>query len=127
MSLLSLVEMTCPPKTGPGLKLVLEMFTWTKKGDFGMGKKRYTTEQIIVKLREAEVELSRGKSVVAACRQIGITDQTYYRWRKEYGGLKLDQAKRFKDLENENVRLKRIVADLTLDNQILRETLKGKY
>jgi len=92
-----------------------------------MGKKRYTTEQIIVKLREAEVELSRGKSVIAACRQIGITDQTYYRWRKEYGGLKLDQAKRFKDLENENVRLKRIVADLTLDNQILRETLKGKY
>ena len=103
------------------------MFTWTQKGDLGMGRKRYTTEQIIIKLREAEVELSRGKSIAAACRQIGITDQTYYRWRKEYGGLKLDQAKRFKDLENENVRLKRIVADLTLDNQILRETLKGKY
>jgi putative transposase len=91
-----------------------------------MARKRHQPEQIILKLREAEVTLAKGETVPAVCRQIGVTEQTYYRWRKEYGGLKLDQAKRFREIEKENERLKRIVADLTLDNQILRETLRGK-
>jgi excisionase family DNA binding protein len=79
-----------------------------------MPRIKYTVEQIITKLREAEVALSKGQTVVQVCRQLSITEQTYYRWRNEYGGLKLDQAKRLKDLERENTRLKRAVADLTL-------------
>ena len=86
-----------------------------------MARKRCTTEQIITKLREAEVRLAQGKTVVQACKQMGITEQTYYRWWKEYGGLKMDQAKRLKALEKENGRLKKLVADLSLDNQILKE------
>ena len=86
-----------------------------------MPKKRFIPEQIIVKLREAEVELARGQSVGQVCQKLGVTEQTYYRWRKEYGGLKVDQAKRLKDLERENARLKKIVADQVLDMAILRE------
>ena len=86
-----------------------------------MSRKRYATEQIIRKLREAEVEISKGSTVAQAVRKLGITDQTYYRWRREYGGLRLDQAKRLKELEKENRRLKRIVADQALDISILRE------
>ena len=82
-----------------------------------MSRKRFTTEQVIHKLREAEVELAKGKNVSEACKQLGVTDQTYYRWRKEYGALKLDQAKR----------LKRVVADLTLDNAILKEAANPKF
>jgi transposase-like protein len=89
-----------------------------------MSKKRHTPEQIIRKLREAEVELAKGQKVPAVCRKLEITEQTYYRWRKEYGGLRLDQAKRLKELEQENARLKRLVADLTLDKQILEEVTK---
>lgn len=92
-----------------------------------MPRKRYSTEQIISKLREAEVELARGKTVGQVCKQLGITDQTYYRWRKEYGGLKLDQAKKLRDLEKENARLKRVVADMALDNDILREAASGNF
>jgi transposase-like protein len=92
-----------------------------------MPMKRFTPEQIINKLREAEVELSRGKTVVQACKKLGITDQTYYRWRKEYGGIRVDQAKRLKELEKENARLKKVVADLTLDNDILREAASGNF
>ena len=92
-----------------------------------MARKRFTTEQIITKLREAEVHLAQGKTVVQACKQMGITEQTYYRWRKEYGGLKMDQAKRLKALEKENVRLKKLVADLSLDNQILKEVSSGNF
>lgn len=88
---------------------------------------RFTTEQIIHKLREAEVELARGKTIAEACKKIGGTDQTYYRWRKEYGGLLIDQAKQFKELEKENARLKRIVADLTLDNAILKEAARPNF
>ncbi len=77
-----------------------------------MPRKRFTSEQIISKLREAEVELSRGTSVGQVCKQLEVTSQTYYRWRKEYGGLRVDQAKRFKDLERENARLKKLVADM---------------
>ena len=81
-----------------------------------MGRKRYTVESIVRMLREAEVELAGGSTVKQVSRKLGINDQTYYRWRKEYGGLRLEQAKRFKELEKENVRLKRLAADLSLDN-----------
>jgi len=86
-----------------------------------MAKKRHTVEQIIHKLREAEVALSKGEPLSKVVRKVGITEQTYYRWRKEYGGLRTDQARRFKELEKENARLKTVVADLTLDNAILKE------
>ncbi len=86
-----------------------------------MAKRRHTAEQIIAKLREAEVELAKGQPISKVVRKLGITDQTYYRWRKEYGGLRTDQAKRFKELEKENGRLKKLVADLSLDNAILKE------
>jgi len=92
-----------------------------------MSRKRYTTEQIIHKLREAEVELAKGRTIGEVCRQIGITDQTYYRWRKEYGALKMDQARRLKELERENGRLKKLVADLTLDNAILKEAANPNF
>lgn len=86
-----------------------------------MSKKRFSAEQVINKLREAEVLQAKGQSIVEACRQMGITEQTYYRWRKEYGGLRVDQAKRLKQLEQENSRLKKVVANLTVDNAILKE------
>ena len=92
-----------------------------------MRKKRHTPEQIIAKLREAEVALSQGKTVPEACRNLGVTEQTYYRWRKEFGGLKVDQAKRLKELERENSRLRKAVTDLTLDNQILKEVSQGNF
>ncbi len=92
-----------------------------------MAKKNYTPEQIISKLREVEVLLSQGKTQEEAIRAIGVTGNTYYRWRKEYGGMGMDQAKRLKELEAENTRLKRAVADLTVDNQILKEVSRGKF
>lgn len=92
-----------------------------------MAKRRHTPEQVIGKLREAEVDLSKGKTVEEVCRKLAITEQTYYRWRKEYGGLRVDQARRFKELEIENGRLKRLVADLNLDKSILEESLRGNY
>ena len=90
-----------------------------------MANKRHTPEQVINKLRQAEVAISAGRTVSEASRQIGVTEQTYYRWRNEYGGLRIDQVKRLKQLETENTRLKRAVADLTLDNQILKEVARG--
>jgi transposase-like protein len=92
-----------------------------------MPGKRYTPEQIIGKLREAEVLLGQGMTVPPAAKQIGVTEQTYYRWRAEYGGMRLDQAKRLKELETENARLKRLVADLSLDKAILKEAASGNY
>ncbi len=92
-----------------------------------MPKKRYNAEDIIHKLREADVLLSQGMNVSQICRRIGIADQTYYRWRKVYGGMKVDQAKRLKEVETENARLKRAVADLTVDKLILKEVAEGKY
>ncbi len=86
-----------------------------------MPRKRFTPEQVIAKLREAEVLLSKGQPAVQVYKQIGVSEQTYYRWRKEYGGLKVEQAKRLKELERENARLKRLVADQALDMAILRE------
>ena len=92
-----------------------------------MGRKRHTPEQIITALREAEVGLARGKSVKLISRELGITEQTYYRWRREYGGMKVSQARRLKELERENGRLKRAVADLTLDKLILEEAAEGTF
>jgi transposase-like protein len=92
-----------------------------------MSRKRFTAEDIIGKLREAEVFLSQGQPVEAMLRKIGITGQTYYRWRKEYGGMRVDQAKRLKEVEKENGRLKKLVADLSLDNAILKEASRGNY
>ena len=92
-----------------------------------MGRKRPTPEQIITALREAEVGLARGKSVKLISRELGITEQTYYRWRREYGGMKVSQARRLKEFERENGRLKRAVADLTLDKLILEEAAEGNF
>jgi transposase-like protein len=92
-----------------------------------MGKKRYTPEQIIRMLRETEVGLSQGMKIGQICRNLGITEQAYYRWRREYGGLKVTQAKRLKMLEKKNSRLKRAVADLTLDKRILKEAVEGNF
>ena len=92
-----------------------------------MGRKRYKAEQIIGMLREAEVLQSQGMTIGEISRKLGITEQTYYRWRKEYGGMRIDQAKRFKELEKENARLKKLVADLVLDNDILKETARGNF
>ena len=92
-----------------------------------MPRKKHTPEQVINKLREAEVVLAQGRTVAEASRQTGVTEQTFYRWRNEYGGLRIDQVKRFTQLESENTRLKRAVADLTLDNQILKEAAEGNF
>jgi putative transposase len=92
-----------------------------------MPRKRFTAEQIITKLREAEVELAKGQSAAQVCRKLGIGQQTYYRWRREYGGLRVDQARKLKELERENMRLKRVVADQALDIAILKEAASGKF
>ncbi len=89
--------------------------------------KRHTAEQIVNKLRQVDVELSQGASIATACKSIAVTDQTYYRWRREYGGLKVVQAKRLKDLERENSRLKKLVADLSLDKAMLQEVASGNF
>ena len=90
-----------------------------------MAKKRYIPEQIIQSLREVEIHTSEGKTIAQSVRHIGVTEQTYYRWRKKYGGFSTDQAKRFKVLEKENSRLKRLVADLSLDNAVLKDFASG--
>ena len=92
-----------------------------------MSRKRYTPEQIIGMLREMEVRLSQGETVGLICRSLGISEQSYYRWRREYGGLKVDQAKRLKELEKENQRLRKAVSDLTLEKLILKEAASGNW
>ena len=92
-----------------------------------MPRKQRSVEEIISKLREAEVALAQGETLAQACRRIGVSDHTFYRWRREYGGLKVDQAKRLRDMEGENVRLRRAVADLTVDNQVLKEAARGNF
>lgn len=92
-----------------------------------MGRKAFAPEQIINKLREAEVHLSQGNTVGEASRKLGVTEQTYYRWRREYGGMRVEQARRFKEIEKENVRLRKLVADLSLDNAILKEAARGNF
>jgi len=95
-----------------------------KKG-IEMARRSYAPARIINKLREVEVLLSQGSTIGKAARKIGVTEQTYYRWRREYGGMRIEQVKRLKELEKENTRLKRIVADLSLDNDILKEASRG--
>ena len=90
-------------------------------------RKRYGAEEIVCKLREAEVGLAQGQSVGQVVRKLGVSEQTYYRWRREYGGLRVEQAKRFKELERENTQLKKIVADQALDNAMLRELSRGNF
>jgi len=92
-----------------------------------MSRKRYSAEQIVSKLREAEVLIAKGQSISQAAKALGITDQTYYRWRKEDGGMRTDQARRLKELERENAQLKKVVADLSLDKQILEEASRGNF
>lgn len=92
-----------------------------------MSRKRHTAEEIVNKLRQSDVELSKGNTVAGVCKLIGVTEQTYYRWRQEYGGLKVDQAKRFKELEQENARLKRLLAEAELDKAILREAASPNF
>lgn len=92
-----------------------------------MARKGKSIEEIIAALREAEVRIAQGETVGKICRQLGVSEQTYYKWRREYGGLKMDQAKRLKELERENERLKKAVSELTLDKLILKEALTGKY
>ena len=92
-----------------------------------MPTKHHKPEQIIAKLRQIEVSSGQGKSLASACKEAGISEQSYYRWKKEYGGLKLDQAKKLKDLERENARLKKIVADLSLEKAMLKEVASGNW
>jgi putative transposase len=92
-----------------------------------MKGKKYSAEQIVSKLREADVLLGKGQSVGEVCRHLQITDVTYYRWRKEFGGLSIDQARRLKELEAENARLRKVIADLSIDNAILKEVSRGKF
>ena len=92
-----------------------------------MVRKAFKPEQVINKLREAEILLSQGSTVGEASRKLGVTEQTYYRWRKEYGGLRIEQAKKLKNLEKENTRLKKLVADISLDNAILKEAAQGNF
>ena len=92
-----------------------------------MARKQYRPEEIIAKLREAEVLLARGKKVAEVVKELGIHEVTYYRWRKEYGGMRVDQMKRLKELEKENLRLRKAVSDLTLDKMILQEAAKGNF
>ncbi len=92
-----------------------------------MGKKRYSPEQVIHKLREVEILVNRGATIGEASKKIGVTEQTYYRWRKDYGGMRVDQARRLKELEKENTQLKKLVADLSLDNAILKEVSRGNF
>ena len=99
----------------------------TKTPKTTLARKRYNAEQTISKRREAEVQLGKGQAIAAVCRTLGVTENTYYRWRREYGGLRVDQAKRFKELERENQRLKKVVADQALDMAILKEVSEGNF
>lgn len=92
-----------------------------------MSRKKFTVEQIIIHLREGEVMCSQGKTIGEAVRQIGVTEQTYYRWRKQYGGVSISDAKRLKELEKENIRLEKLVADVSLDNAIIKDVNQGKF
>jgi len=104
------------------------MLDWTATQEVSiMPRKRYTPEEIIQHLRTMELDTGKGLAVLEACRKLGITEQTYYRWKKEYGGLRVDQAKRLKTLEQENLRLKRIVANQALDLSILKEVAEGNF
>ena len=119
---MSFVQLACPLKTGPARSRLS-----SQMDDEGMSQKMHKPEEIGAKLRQVDVLVSQGQSVVDAVRSIGVTDVTYYRWRSEFGGLKTDQVKRMKDLELENQRLRKAVSDLTLDKLILAEAAKGNF
>lgn len=118
--------LACHPDLTPGQRFESGYFQLLE-GDLEMARKGKSTEEIVGFLREAEVRISQGETVGKICRSIGVSEQTYYKRRREYGGLKIDQARRLKDLERENDRLKRAVSELTLDKLILKEALSGKY
>ena len=118
----TLSAVTQPLQTRLPLKL-----GWTGKLEGNMPRKRYTPEEIVAKLRQVEVWTAQGASIADGAKSIGITEQSYYRWRKEYGGLKTDQVKRIKELEAENQRLRKAVSDLTIDKLILKEAASGNY
>ena len=126
---LSVIEqLDLPPinETSPVVELEYRLVeTGGKRSE--MGRRRYTAEQIIGMLREAEVGVAEGKRVGEIVRELGIAEQTYYRWRREYGGMQVSQARRLKELERENTRLRHAVADLTLDNVILKEAARGNF
>ena len=111
--------------TCPALFVPSDLIEIGLEGSLDMPKKRATPEQIVLLLRQIEVSTSQGKLIAIVCREAGISDRSYYRWRKEYGGLDLDQARRMKDLEKENGRLKRLVADLSLEKQVLKDIASG--
>jgi transposase-like protein len=121
-------KQTCdlPPLTATSPRVV-KVWYWSQRRRQLMPRKRFKTEEIIQKLRESEILLSQGKNVAEACHQIGVTDQTYYRWRKEYGRVPTDQAKRLKELDRENARLKKQLAEAELDKAILREAASGNF
>ena len=107
--------------------VIIWLYLGRLKGVIPMGQKRHTPEQIIQKLRRAEVEIAQGSTVAEAAKKIEVTEHTYYRWRAEYGGLRLDQAKRLKELEKENARLKKLVGNQALDIDILKEAASGNF
>ena len=115
--------MTQPPETGPETKLGFGPNGRRQK----VARRHYRPEEIIAKLREAEILLAQGLKVPEVVRELSIHEVTYYRWRKEYGGMRVDQARRLKELEQENTRLKKLVADLSLDNAILKEVNRGNF
>jgi putative transposase len=100
---------------------------WNTERNRKMPKKTFTAEQVVAKLRQIEVLMGQGKTVSQAAKEAGITDQTFYRWRKEYGGLQVEQAKKFKDLQRENAQLRRAIADLTVEKQILKDIAEGNF
>lgn len=119
-------QVTCPPIAGPGREFVCSTMDVLRGAQMAR-RKNYTPEEIVTKLRQVEVATAKGQAVALACKAAGITEQTYYRWRREYGGSGVDQAKRLKTLEAENTRLKRVVADQALDIAILKESTQGKF
>jgi transposase-like protein len=120
------VRLSCPLQTSPH-RGENQVRTQLKEGITMPRAKKHTAEEIIPKLRAAELEIAKGRAAAEAAKKIGVTEQTYYRWRKEYGGLRTDQAKRLKELEKENSRLKRLLADAELDKAILREAASGNF
>ena len=122
-----LVPVICPPKTRPSPVLESGRGQDTKGEGTMAAPKRLSPAQIINRLRKAEVALANGNTTKEVCRELGVSEQTYYRWRREYGGMKLSQAKRLKELEKENQQLKRAVAELTLDKLILKEASEGNF
>ena len=127
LTLQDMVEVLPDPDLPSGNRTRIDVRILDETGDETCQGRQHTPEEIINKLREAEVVIAAGSTVAEAARRIGVSEQTFYRWRSEYGGLRVDQARRLRQLETENSRLKRAVAELTLDNQILKEAAGGNF